>query len=418
MNSADITPIDRARHGMRFGEFVALMASLMAVNALGIDIMLPALSVIGHEYGIAIANHQQLVIVTYVGSFGVGQLFYGPLADRYGRRPVLLAAMFVYAAMSVIAALSGSFELLLVARAFQGAAAASTRVLSVSIVRDCYAGRQMARVMSLTFMVFLAVPVMAPTLGQLILLVAPWHWIFYGLGAFSLFVALWAQLRLPETLNPADRQPINVRAIWMSTKAVTTNRYSIGYSVAGACVYGCLLGFLNSSPQIVADIFHLPQLFAFSFAVMGGMMAVAALVNSRIVERLGTRAVSHSALLALIALSIVHFLLVITGVENFATFTIFNGLTFFCFGLTGSNFGSMAMEPMGHIAGTASSIQGFISTSIGTVIGFIIGQSFSGTEIPMAIGWLLGGTAAMAIVLVVERGRLFRPHNPPPPLAQ
>lgn len=414
MNNVDSNISDRAAHGLRFGEFVALMAALMAVNALSVDIMLPALSLIGKDLGVAVENHQQLVIAVYLGSFGLGQLFYGPLADRYGRRSILLASMLVYSLMSFMAALAGSFEMLLVARAFQGMAAAATRVLSTSIIRDCYSGRRMARVMSLAFMVFLSVPVLAPTLGQVMILFVPWHWVFYFLGGFSLFVMLWAGIRLPETLDPAKRLPINVRAIATAARKVVTNRYSIGYAMASACAFGGMIGMLNSFPQIIEHVFHAPELFAPCFAIMGGMMSLSALVNSRIVERLGTRLVSHSALIAFILLCILKMTVVLSGWESLFSFTLLSGLTFFLIGLMGSNFGAMAMEPMGDLAGTASSVQGFLGMTVSTAIGLAIGQSFAGSTLPLTIGWLLSGLAALVITLWVERGRLFRPQNTRP----
>lgn len=414
MNAPPSITTGRTGHGMRFGEFVALMASLMAVNALGIDTMLPALGMIGKELGVTIENHQQLVMVVYLGCFGVGQLFWGPLADRYGRRNMLVGAMIIYAAMSFIAAHAGSFEMLLMARATQGLTAASTRVLSISIIRDCYEGRRMAKVVSITFMVFLAVPIVAPSIGQLILLVAPWHWIFYFLGAFSLVVAIWASMRLPETLDPVNQRAISVTVIGDAVRQILTNRYSIGYAAATAALYGGMVGFLNSSQQILLHSFHAPELFAICFAVAGGCMALGALINARFVERYGTRMISHWALLGMIAVCLVRLGIVASGHETLLLFTMMNGLTFLFYGLTASNFGAMAMAPMAHLAGTASSVQGFIQTSVGTLIGFVIGQSFAGTTLPLTLGWELMGLTALAIVLVVERGRLFRPQNPQP----
>jgi DHA1 family bicyclomycin/chloramphenicol resistance-like MFS transporter len=400
--------LSRTPHpGMRFGEFVALMAALMAVNALGIDTMLPALPAIGSEFGVTIENHRQLIIVVYIVGFGIGQLFYGPLADRYGRRNVLIAAMAVYAAMSALAAHATSFDLLLVSRATQGISAAATRVLSVSIIRDCYSGRKMARVMSLCFMTFLAVPVMAPSLGQAILLVAPWQWIFYILSIFSLFVMIWAWFRLPETLHIEDRRPISAMTLWRAGKAITGNRYSIGYTVASACIFGGLMGFINSSQQVFSDIFHAPKIFPIMFACVAGMMACAALINARIVERYGMRRVSHIAMLSLIAASLIHVAIAAAGRETIVSFAILQAITMFFFGMTGSNFNTMAMEPMGHIAGSASSVQGFVSTLIGAAIGLAVGQNFSGSTLPLALGFAGGGLAALMIVLVVEHGRLF-----------
>lgn len=414
MNAPEPVQSENASHGLHFGEFVALMASLMAVNALGIDIMLPALGRIGADLGVAVENHQQLVVAVYIGAFGFGQLVHGPLADRFGRRPILFWTMGIYALMSFIAAHAGSFELLLVARALQGFAAASTRVLSISIVRDCYAGRRMARVTSLCFMVFLAVPIAAPTLGQLILLVAPWHWIFYLLGAYSLFVAGWAWLRLPETLAPERRRSISVGSIVDAARTTLRDRFSLGYALASAVVYGGLVGFLNSSQQIFAHSFNAPELFAPGFAAIAGMMAVAALLNARIVERLGTRLVAHGALLAMILLSLVRLGIVVSGHETLLLFVLLHGATMFLFGLSGSNFSAMAMERMGHIAGTAASIQGFMQSVIGTLIGVAIGQAFSGTSLPLTLGFLIGSSAALGIILIAERGRLFQAHNAQP----
>ncbi|MDB5688685.1 MAG: Bcr/CflA subfamily drug resistance transporter [Sphingomonas bacterium] len=398
--------------GIGFREFVALVAALMAVNALGIDSMLPALPEIGHALGIVEENKRQWIIAAYMFGFGGAQLIYGPLADRYGRKPILLASMLMFAIMSVAAGFADSFGTMIAARVAQGMAAASSRVLSISIVRDCYAGRQMARVMSLTFIVFLAVPIIAPSLGQLIMLVMPWYGIFFFLAAFAGAVGLWALIRLPETLHPEDRQPVSPTAILAAAKLVLGNRYSLGYTLASTALFGSLLGFINSVQQIFTDIFHAPNKFPLVFAGVAGMMAVASATNARIVERLGTRRVSHTALLGFIGVSGLHAIVAITGYETIWTFAILQALMMACFGLAGSNFGSMAMEPLGHIAGTGSSIQGFISTVGGAAIGLVIGQSFDGTTVPVTAGFLILGLLALAAVLVTERGQLFRPHNP------
>jgi DHA1 family bicyclomycin/chloramphenicol resistance-like MFS transporter len=408
-------PIDRPpggpHAGMRFGEFVALIAALMAVNALGIDSMLPALPAIGDELGIAHENDRQWIIAAYVLGFGTFQLVYGPIADRYGRKPVLIVSMVLFAITSVIAGFASTFPLLIAARVLQGIAAASSRVLTVSIVRDCYSGRKMARVMSLSFIVFLAVPILAPSLGQLILLVAPWHWIFWALGAFGALLALWAGLRLPETLHPEYRVEIAPRAIAGAAAAVLGNRYSLGYTLAMTLMFGALMGFINSSQQIFFEVFRTPDLFPILFACIAAAMAVASFINSRIVERIGTRLVSHAGLIGFILISGLHALVAAAGHENLVSFGVLQGLTMFCFGLVGSNFGSMAMAPVGHIAGIASSVQGFISTTGGALIGLAIGQSFNGSTVPVAAGFFILGILAILVVLVTERGRLFRPQQ-------
>jgi DHA1 family bicyclomycin/chloramphenicol resistance-like MFS transporter len=399
---------------MGFREFVALVAALMAVNALGIDSMLPALPAMGDSLGIAEENPRQWIISAFVFGFGGAQLFYGPLADRFGRRPVLLISISLFVVTSIVAAFANSFETIVVARILQGMASASTRVLSTSIVRDCYSGRRMAKVLSLAFIIFLGVPILAPTIGQLILFVAPWPWIFFFLAAFGGMVVIWSALRLPETLHPADRRKIAPTEILEAARLVLSNRTSLGYTIASTLLFGSLLGFINSSQQIFSDTFSAPQLFTTIFALAAGTMGVFSFLNSRIVERFGSRRISHSALIGFIIVSAIHLICTLNGFETIWSFALFQSLTMGCFALAGSNFGSMAMEPMGHIAGTASAIQGFVSTMGGAAIGVAIGQSFDGSTVPVATGYLIIGLLSMAAVLVTEQGKLFRPHHAQP----
>lgn len=394
--------------GMRFREFVCLMAAAMAVNALAIDTMLPALPVIGHALGITSENHQQWIVTAYLLGFGGAQIFYGTLADRYGRRPVLIAGLAIYALFSALAAFAGSLEVMLIARVLQGVGAAATRVLAVSIVRDCYSGRQMARVMSLTFIVFLAVPVAAPSLGQLIMLVAPWPSIFLALSAFATGVLIWTAMRLPETLHPEDRLPISPRRIATAFGIALSNRRAVGYMLASTVMLGGLFGYINSVQQVFADVFHAPLLFPLVFGLTAVFIAVASLVNSRIVGRLGMHRVSHWALIGYVTVACVHAACAWAGYESIWLFAVLQSLMMFCFGLVVSNFSALAMEPLGHIAGTASSIQGFVTTFGGALFGFAIGQRFDGTALPMTLGFAVLGAVSLGIVAVTERGRLFR----------
>lgn len=404
---------DAPRFQMGFREFVALIASLMAINALGIDSMLPALPAMGHALGIENENQRQWIISAYVFGFGSTQLFYGPAADRFGRKPILIFTLSLYAIMSLACAFAWNFQTIILARVLQGVVAAASRVLAVSIVRDRYQGRQMARVMSLSFIVFLAVPILAPSIGQFIMLFAPWQSIFVCLSLFGTFVVVWAVLRLPETLHPNNRRPIDIGDIAAAVRQVLGNRYSLGYTLASTLIYGSLMGFINSVQQIFTDIFRAPELFTTVFACVAAFMGLASYINSRVVERLGTRMVSHSALIGFTLISAFHVAVVAAGHESIWTFSILQALLMACFGLAGSNFGSMAMEPVGHIAGTASSIQGFVSTTGGALIGVLIGQSFDGTTMPVAAGYLAVGLGAILVVLVTERGRLFQAHNAP-----
>ncbi|MDE0879664.1 MAG: multidrug effflux MFS transporter [Sphingomonas bacterium] len=392
-----------------FVEFVLLVAALMSLTALGIDSMLPALPAIGDSLGIAAENDRQFIITAFLIGFGLAQLVHGPLADRYGRRTVLLCALAGYVVANVLAAISSSFVLLLVARVVGGAMIAASRVATVALVRDCYHGRAMAKVMSIAFMVFMIVPVLAPTFGQTVLLFADWRGIFWTIAGVTALVFAWFYFRMPETLRPENVLPLSLSRVASGWRIALTDRFSIGYTLATAALMGALYGYLNSVQQIMYDTFERPSLLALMFAATASLMAVANLTNARIVMRLGTRLISHSAVTMLTLLSAIHLAVTMMGYETMITFMVLQALIMACFGLSTSNFSSMAMENMGRIAGTASSVQGFLSVTIGAVLGVFIGQAFDGTTRPLAAGFLIMGAISILFVLLTERGRLFRP---------
>lgn len=401
--------------GLSFREFVPLVAALMAINALGIDSMLPALPHIAASLHMTTANQQQWVISAYILGMGASQIFYGPLADRFGRRTPVLACLILYAVASLFASVASSFAFIILARIVQGMAAAGTRVISVAMVRDRYEGREMARVMSLAFMVFLMVPMLAPSVGALVMLVAPWRAIFHVLAAFGTFVAIWIFWRVPETLHPEHRRPIEAGKLIEGIRTVITNRTSIGYTAALTLSFGGMVGFINSAQQLFTGPFHgSEKQFPIFFAFVASGMAVASFANSQIVMRLGTRRVSHTALLLFILLTGIHLASTVLVGDNLIGFALFQCAMLFCAGLMGSNFGAMAMEPMGAIAGTASSVQGMLSTLVGALIGVAVGQSYDGTATPVVTGYFLCSLGILAAVLFAEKGRLFRPHHSDP----
>lgn len=398
------------RAPLAFAEFVALVASMMSLTALGIDSMLPALHAIGASLDVVEANHRQYVITAFLVGFAFAQLVYGPLSDRFGRRPVMVVALLSYVLTSALAALSGSFTLLLIARAAMGASAAGARVVTVALVRDCFAGRAMARVMSLTMIVFMAAPVIAPAFGWAILKVGSWRLIFWGIAAASLMILSWFWLRMPETLAAEARQPLNIRRILRDCRQVLSDRNSVGYTLGSTAVSGALFGFIGSVPQIMDEVFHQLDLLTPVFFCVAGMMALGAFLNSRIVMRFGMRLLSHSALVVLTLIAAGHLAVAWTGLESVWIFAFLQALMMGCFGLVGANFSAMAMEKMGKIAGTASSLQGFVQTLGGALGGAAIGQAFNGTTVPLYIGFVVMGLTSLAIVAITERGRLFRPN--------
>jgi DHA1 family bicyclomycin/chloramphenicol resistance-like MFS transporter len=398
---------------MGFPEFVIVIASIMALNPLAMDMMLPALPNIGAAFNIPVANHLQLVLSIFLIGFGAGQFIMGPLSDRYGRRPVLLSGMAVYAVASVLAIAAPSFETLLLARALQGFGTAATRVIATSVVRDCYVGRRMASVMSLAMMVFIAVPVVAPSFGQAVLMLSHWRGIFVVLALYGLLALAWSVLRLPETLPETERRSLAPADVFAAFRRTVTNRQTIGYATAAGCVMGALFAYVFSSQQIFTGIYHLGHAFPLAFAAIATGVAIAGFLNARLVGRLGMRVISHGALTLYAVVAVV---LLVTDSLNalpLALFMVLSALMMFSFGMMVANFTALAMEPQGHIAGTASSLYGSITTLIGIAIGSVIGQSFDGTLMPFALGFFLSTMAALAIVLVVEKGRLFKPHHRP-----
>ncbi len=397
------------RSPIPMGEFVALIAAIMALTALGIDSMLPALPAISDELGVSQPNHRQYVITAFMLGFAVAQLFHGPLADRFGRKPVIMGALACYVVTNAVAAFSGSFELLLLARAASGAAVAAGRVVTVALVRDCFQGRAMARVMSLAFMTFMIVPVLAPAWGQLMVIIfGSWRLIFGGIAIIAALVLIWFTLRMPETLPRDAVQPLDLRAIWRGYGKMFRDRWAVGYTFATTAISGCFFSFIGSIQQIVYDVFKRPELLTLVFASVAGLMALGSFLNSRLVMRFGMRFLSHFALVATTTLAVIHLIVILMGGENLWVFIALQAPMMAAMGLANSNFSAMAMENMGEIAGTASSLQGFIATMGAAVLGAVIGQSFDGTTVPLYLGFTVLGLAALVIVFVTEGGKLFR----------
>jgi DHA1 family bicyclomycin/chloramphenicol resistance-like MFS transporter len=383
----------------------------MALNPLAMDMMLPALPNIGSTFEIVQANRPQEVLSTFLIGFGVGQFVMGPLSDRFGRRPVLLGGMTVYFVASVLAISAPSFETLLLARTLQGLGTSATRVIATSIVRDCYAGRRMASVMSLAMMVFIAVPVVAPSLGEAVMLLTQWRGIFVVLTLYGVLTLIWSGLRMPETLPLSERKSLAVRDVLGAFRQTVTNRQTIGYALAAGGVQASLYGFVFSSEQVFTEMYALGNYFPLAFAAIAVGIAVAGFLNARFVGRVGMRVISHGALVGFVAVAGIMLLGAKTQILPLPLFMTLAALMMFAFRLMFANFTALAMEPQGRIAGTASSLYGSITTLLGIGIGTVIGQDYDGTLLPFAVGFFFCALAALAVVLVVEKGRLFKPHG-------
>lgn len=402
-----------AQFALREGEFVAMMAMIMALQALCIDSMLPALGAIAHDLDVADPNRRQLVIGVFLIASGFAALFPGALADRFGRRPVLFTCLGLYIVFAIGCALATSFGGLLTMRVLQALGSAGLAVMPSAIIRDRFSGDRMARAMSTISVVFMLVPMLAPTFGQGVLLIAGWRWIFIGMAAMAVMVGTWVWLRLPETLHPEYRQRIEPLAIVRNMSRAARNRAAIGYVAGSSLVMGGLFGFINSAQQLVAEHFGAGKLFPLLFALCAGTMAIANFTNSRIVEKFGARRVSHFALLAFIAIGSIQVLQASSGHETLWQFMPLMAANMCLVGFIGANFGSIAMQPFAEIAGAASSFQAFARMVGGASIGALAGAAFDGTALPLALTLLGGGILALLLVLYSEKGQLFRRLHPP-----
>jgi DHA1 family bicyclomycin/chloramphenicol resistance-like MFS transporter len=351
------------------------------------------------------------VLSTFLIGFGAGQLVVGTLSDRFGRRPVLLGGIAVYCVAGALAVAAPSFETLLLARLMQGLGTSATRVIATSIVRDCYAGRRMASVMSLAMMIFIAVPVLAPSLGQLVMLWVDWRGIFVVLLFYGAAMLAWSALRMPETLPLSERKPLEIAEIFGAFRHTVTNRQTLGYALAAGCVVGSLFGYVFCAQQVFTQIFQLGPYFPLAFAAAAIGTAIAGFLNSRFVGQLGMRRISHGALVGFVAVAGIMLVAARLQMLPLSLFIALSACMMFAFGLMIANFTALAMEPQGHIAGTASSFYGSITTLLGIGIGTAIGQSYDGTLLPFATGFFLCTLVALVVVVIAERGRLFKPHN-------
>jgi MFS transporter, DHA1 family, multidrug resistance protein len=391
-----------------FREFIALMALLMSMTAMSIDILLPALPEIGASLGVRDAGNLPLVVTVFMLGMAIGQLIWGPLADRFGRRWPLLLGLTLFVLATTAAVSTQSFAQLLAARFLQGIGGCVGRIIVTAIVRDLFAGREMARVISMVMLVFVLVPILAPSVGQLIILVGTWRWLFTVLLAASLTALVWAWYRLPET-----RPPLTARTRrWTVREAmllVLSNRVTLGYGIASGFVLGILVAYIASSQQVFGAAYGLGRLFPFAFGSVAGSIALASFTNSRLVRRLGMRRLSHSALVAHCGLSAALALLGVT--VSLPLWLALGGVAacFFLYGLMLSNFTSIAMQPMGQAAGIAASLTGSYSTTTGALLGTVIAGQFNGTIVPLFTGFaVLGFCASLSVFLAEGRAGIFR----------
>jgi DHA1 family bicyclomycin/chloramphenicol resistance-like MFS transporter len=388
------------RRAPEFPEFIALLAMMISLVAMSIDTMLPALSQIGRDLAVRRDNSTQLIISLFIFGIAVGQMVYGPMSDRTGRRPAVFAGFCLFMVGCFLSLAAVNFPMMLAGRIVQGLGLAGPRVVAMAIIRDQYEGRAMARVMSFIMAVFIVVPAVAPAFGQVILIFAGWRAIFGAFLSLALAVMIWFAARQPETLNPQHRMPFSLRRVGVVFREICAIRAALGYTIAAGFIFGAFQGYLNSAQQLFQTQYHRGHWSPLYYAVLALSVGGASLVNSRLVMRYGMRSLTRRSSQHLSWISA--FFLVIAYMLNghpplwmLMTYLI---ISFFCLGLLFGNLNALAMKPLGHIAGSGAAMVGSFSILLAVPLGIIIGQAYNGTILPLVGGFVLLGTASAIVI--------------------
>ena len=385
---------------LRTGEFIPLVALLFSLVALAIDGMLPALPEIGRDLGVARPNDVQYVIIALFLGLGLGQVFFGPLSDRIGRKPAIYAGLGVFMAGCVVSVFAPTFETMIAGRVLQGIGVAGPRIVTVAVVRDQYEGRPMARIMSFAMAVFILVPAIAPALGLAILRTAGWRTIFIAFFLIAAIAFVWLLVRQPETLPPARRRSLSPRALAGAVREILGIRAAVGYTVATGFAFSPFVAYLSSAPQMFEDGYGIRDLFVFWFAVLALVIGAASIVNGRLVMRYGMRRLSAVAAAAIAVGSTVAWIGLVPydGLFPFWLFMAYFLVVFAFVGLLFGNLNALAMEPLGHIAGVGSAVVASLATLISVPLGGAVGQSFDGTLYGQVGAFAIFGAGMLAAI--------------------
>lgn len=397
----------REERRLGLGEFVPLMALATSIDALSIDTMLPALPAMGRDHGVTEPASLQLIVTLMFLGFAVGQLIGGPLADSLGRKRAFYCGLAIYLAGTLTVLFAGSFTVLLAGRVLQGLGASIPLVVLSALVRDQYEGAPMARIMSLIGGVFIMVPIIAPLLGQGILLVSEWRMIFVMFFVLACIVTIWFGLRQPETLPAHRRTPFRMTRFAAAYRDVLSHRIVLGYALIEGLVFGAFLPYLATAQHVFQDIYDQGPYFALYFSSLAGSIGIALFLNSALVMRFGMQRLVTLALAGVAILSAVMFTiaLILPAQPPLWLLMGYLLLAFLGIGFGFGNLNALAMEPVGHVAGTAAAAIGSVATAVGTVIGIGVGSLVVGTVLPLiaAFGVLFG--LGLCVMRWTEAGR-------------
>jgi len=382
-------------------EFVAIMALLMSLVALSIDGILPALTVIGNDLGVTDTKDHQLLITMIFLGLGFGQLIFGPLSDSYGRKPVIYMGFLVFAVASIICVNTNSYEVLISARILQGIGLASPRTLSIAMIRDSYEGDYMAKVMSFIVMIFILIPIVAPTLGQFLMLAYNWQAIFNVQLGLGILVIVWFWKRQPETLALSNRIPFRTATLISGFKEFFKQKQAVAFTLISGFITGSFMVYLSTTQYIFEVQYDLGEDFPLIFASLAVGVGFATYLNGVFVVRIGMKRI---ALVSLAAYSLSSLLYVVLFFNQLNpplwVLLIFFALQFTSVGFLFGNLRALAMQPIGHIAGVGVAINGFISTVMGVLIAQVIGAYVNTTVWPLFLGFTGCGFASMVIFLL------------------
>ena len=388
-----------SRERMSVAEFASLVALLTSLIALSIDAMLPALPQIAADLAVGNPNDAQLVIGLFLLGNAFGQLFFGPLSDTFGRKPVIVAGLSLFLVGCAVSVFAESFSMLLLGRVLQGVGASGPRTVTMSMVRDLYSGRSMAQIMSISMSIFILVPMLAPALGQAIMLLMGWRYIFGTFILFGVLGLLWLLLRQPETLADSNRRPLRPAAIANGFVIVCRSRAALGYSLAIGTMFGAFIGFLSSIQQIFHDVFGVGIWFPYLFGLLAVFLGVASFLNSRIVMRFGMQKIVRLAMACSPVVSLMYLLIcLLVNDPGLIAFMVWGALCFFGVGLCVGNINALAMEPLGEIAGLGAAVVGFFTSSVAVLVGIPLGRAYDGTQIPLIAGFIVLGLMGQILV--------------------
>ena len=373
-----------------FAEFVTLVAMMISLTAMSIDMMLPALGLIGRDLLVLNPNDNQLIISVFFIGMATGQLFYGPLSDSIGRKPAILFGLFIFAFGAILSIVAESFDQMLVGRLLQGLGLAGPRVVSVALVRDLYSGKAMARVMSFVMTVFILVPMLAPAMGQMVLSFSGWPMIFITLLVVGLMLSAWIVFRLEETLTEENKRSLRLSKLWQGFKEVISHPIAMGFTVVTGLVQGAFLVYLNLSQPMLQNLYGLGELFPLYFGILAGSIGLASMLNVRLVSLLGTWKLVVAALLSIFILSLVYLPVAIfySGYPAFWSLIGYLFLVFFAVGILFGNLSALAMEPLGHLAGIGAGMVSSLSTLLSVFSSLLIGYFYNQTVYPLVVGFL------------------------------